>query len=146
MVDVSRLLDMHCRLSKWYEDANIVGRHLPFTQFRHRLVSLQKAVKELLNDTWVNILLLFFDKTSIVLQNTTVPEVDNLMFTTPGQSGQVTVPTLTTLSSQDVSPTGSGLPPGTLGVSSCSRKILIYLMILQAIEMTPVRDQGNHSP
>ena len=50
---------MHCRLLKWYEDANIVDRHRPFTQFRRRLVGFQKDVKELLNDTLVNSLLLF---------------------------------------------------------------------------------------
>jgi hypothetical protein len=89
-------------------------RHSPFTDFRQRLTNFQKEAKELLNDTLVNSLLLFLrskphDSQLFILQNTTVKDVDNIMFTTgqPGQAAEVIImmPTPSISSSPDVGPT-----------------------------------------
>jgi len=67
----------------------------------------------------------------------------NLLFPTSSELEQVTVPTPATSSSPDVSPTDLELPPGAWGAFSYSRKIPIYLMILEVIEVAPVGDRGT---
>jgi hypothetical protein len=53
-VHVSSLSDTLCRLTKWYEHASVLDRHLPCTQYRLRVVNFENKVKALLDDTWVN--------------------------------------------------------------------------------------------
>ena len=72
----------------------------------------------------------------MILQVIDMPPVGGQDITTSGQPEQAT------LSPPDVSPTDSQLPPGAWGAFSCFRKILVYLMILQVIEMTHVGGQG----
>jgi len=72
----------------------------------------------------------------MILQVIEMTPIGGQGITTFEQPGQATP------SSPDVSPTDSQLPPTAWGAFSCFCKVLVYLMILQVIEMTPVGDQG----
>jgi len=64
------LFNVHCRLSNWYEDANVWDRHRPFTQFRRRVAEFERNAKGLLHDTL----------------KTTVPCIDDINFGTSDDS------------------------------------------------------------
>lgn len=77
MAGFTRVMDMHCILSKGYGEVTFAERHLPYSKFRKNVSDLQKSASELLNDTLVNFSYTSsFDLnliTPLVLQTTTVP-------------------------------------------------------------------------
>jgi hypothetical protein len=51
---VSSLMDMHCRLSKRYDEVTLRDRHNPYSEFRQNVSKLVSDARGLLNDTLVN--------------------------------------------------------------------------------------------
>ncbi len=75
---------MHCRLSKRIEESTFTERHFPYSEFRLHLSRFEEHARALLNDTLVNSAIRLVLRSSlilsVVLQKTTVPGVDDLMF------------------------------------------------------------------
>jgi len=66
------LSDMHCRLSKRYEEETFGQRYLPYSRFRSRVLGLENKINALLYDTW----------------KTTVPYVDDIEYGLSKESWQ----------------------------------------------------------
>jgi hypothetical protein len=76
-------MDMYCRLSKRSEEASFPERHNPYSEFRQQVAGLVQDARALLNDTMVKFLGCAFNLNLIapvVLQNTTVPFMDEIGF------------------------------------------------------------------
>jgi len=89
------LLDVHCRLSNRYDDANVWERHRPFSQLRRRVAEFEINAKGLLHDTL----------------KTTVPCIDNINFGTSDDSMARPANSQSPAPADAVTtPSGSGLP------------------------------------
>ena len=60
MVGFIRLMDMYDVLSKGYGEVTFAERHLPYSEFRKDVWSIQSDASVLLNDTLVNFLICLF--------------------------------------------------------------------------------------